>query len=216
MKKIIGIGLIFLLAMFAGNTHTQMQAMTLEELLQSQLDTEAPATPKEAEDQQKEKKGKVYTICLFGKIVAPEQYINILEMLGNVTEKDIVIFKINSPGGRLDTMVQIINAIKDSKARTIAEVYTAYSAAGFITMACKQIVVKQHATMMIHSFQTGTSGDITQMKNEIDFFKKMNDQMLTDTFKGFLTSQELEMVKNGKEIWLYEDEIKERLTKIAR
>ena len=55
---------------------------------------------------------------------------------------DAVIFDVNTPGGRVDAAVNIINAIQDTKVPTIAYVNRqAISAGAMISIACDQIVM---------------------------------------------------------------------------
>jgi ATP-dependent protease ClpP protease subunit len=134
-------------------------------------------------------------------------------LLNKVTNKDTVIFKINTNGGLVQTTLAIINAIKSCNAMTVAEIQAAYSAGGIIAMACKKQIVMPYATMMIHSIQLGASGDLNMIQEELKCFKKLNDDIITNSFKNFLTKKELEYVLKGGVIWLNDEEIRNRLKK---
>ena len=61
---------------------------------------------------------------------------------------DLIVFDINTLGGRLDAMIQIRDAIVDAKVPTVAYVNPrAISAGALIAMACKQIYMAPGATI---------------------------------------------------------------------
>jgi ATP-dependent protease ClpP protease subunit len=158
-------------------------------------------------------KEEIYHVYIDDDIVGPAQYREVFELLDKVKEKDTVIFRINTNGGSAQTTVALINSIKNCKAMTVAEIQTAYSAGGIIAMACKKKTVMPYATMMIHSIQLGATGDINKIQKELSCFKKLSDSIIRDSFKDFLTKEELEYVLNGGTVWLNEEEIKNKLKK---
>jgi ATP-dependent protease ClpP protease subunit len=158
-------------------------------------------------------KPETYRVYIDDEIGEPNTYREIFELLNKVTNKDTVIFKINTNGGLVQTTLAIINAIKSCNAMTVAEIQTAYSAGGIIAMACKKQIVMPYATMMIHSIQLGASGDLNMIQEELKCFKKLNDDIITNSFKNFLTKKELEYVLKGGVIWLNDEEIRNRLKK---
>ena len=61
---------------------------------------------------------------------------------------DVIIFDIDTPGGRVDSAKDIIDAIQDAKAPTIAYVNReAISAGAMISIACNQIVMTSGGTI---------------------------------------------------------------------
>ena len=61
-----------------------------------------------------------YTVPIDKGIMEPSYYRGIVNMLSNANEQDIVIFKINSPGGRMDGLLSLLDAIDTTDAMTIA------------------------------------------------------------------------------------------------
>ena len=61
---------------------------------------------------------------------------------------DVAVFDINTPGGRVDAMREIVNLIFDASVPTIAYVHTeAISAGSVIALACDQIVMAPGSTI---------------------------------------------------------------------
>lgn len=161
---------------------------------------------------QKNFKGE-YVVYFDREIMDPPEYRELCILLQNAKKTDTILFKINSFGGDAFSTIAIINAIRASEALTIAEIQTAYSAGGILAMACKKKIVLPYATFMVHSLQTGSQGPIGEIKMHIDCWKKLNDDLIRNTFKSFLTENEINEVNKGGVLWMNEQEIKDRLKK---
>ena len=76
------------------------------------------------------------------KIKKPSYYRNLIEVLNNATEQDLVVLNINSGGGNLDSAISIIDALRNTRANTLAWISgSAYSAAGFIASVIGAIII---------------------------------------------------------------------------
>jgi len=158
-------------------------------------------------------KDGAYIVYFDKEIVDPSEYRTLVTFLNNAKSTDTIIFKINTGGGNAIGMITVINAIRSSAAMTIAEIQTAYSAGGIIAMACKRKVVMPYATFMIHSVQTGSQGSINNIKSYVDCWKRLNDDIIRNNFRNFLTENEINYVNDGGVIWMNEEEIRARLKK---
>lgn len=140
----------------------------------------------------------------------------IIYVLGIATPEDIVTFKINSDGGNLFTLIALKNAINMSQARIRMELLGMAASAGsalFLTEA-HEYVVGEDSCMMIHNMICGVGYDDThKIVTRAEHNKKINDRFVRNTYLNFLTPEEIDSVINGKEIYLEDFEIKERLQK---
>lgn len=138
----------------------------------------------------------------------------IIYVLGIATPEDIVTFKINSDGGNLFTLIALKNAINMSQARIRMELLGMAASAGsalFLTEA-HEYVVGEDSCMMIHNMICGVGYDDThKIVTRAEHNKKINDRFVRNTYLNFLNSDEIDSVINGKEIYLEDFEIKERL-----
>ena len=76
------------------------------------------------------------------EIKKPSYYRNLIEVLNNATEQDLVVLNINSGGGNLDSAISIIDALRNTRANTLARISgSAYSAAGIIALSCQNLEV---------------------------------------------------------------------------
>ena len=148
-------------------------------------------------------------------IKEPSYYRNLIEVLNNATEQDLVVLNINSGGGHLDSAISIIDALRNTRANTLAWISgSAYSAAGIIALSCQNLEVGEFATLMCHNSQYGLGGYTTDIKDRAVFEHKMISKIMHSVYKHFLSVDEVEAVLSNKTIWMDADEIVERCTKM--
>ena len=89
----------------------------------------------------------------------PSCYNELCFKLKTASPAEIFTLVINTPGGIIDSAVMLIDAIKASKARVIAEITGTVASAGtIITLACDEVKVADHTTFMIHNYSGGMHG----------------------------------------------------------
>ena len=148
-------------------------------------------------------------------IKEPSYYRNLIEVLNNATEQDLVVLNINSGGGHLDSAISIIDALRNTRANTLAWISgSAYSAAGIIALSCQNLEVGEFASLMAHNSQYGLGGYTTDIKDRAVFEHKMISKIMHSVYKHFLSVDEVEAVLSNKTIWMDADEIVERFTKM--
>lgn len=163
--------------------------------------------------QKKKIEKNIITINIDETISDSNNYRKIFFTLGNATKNDSVIVEINSNGGLLSSMIQLYNSLLKTKATTTAEIYIAYSAASMIALACDIINVNKFSSMMIHSASWGNYGKLHEIHSSTNFYNKKIKDIFKQVYRGFLNSKEIDDVLKGKDLWLYEDEIKKHLKK---
>ena len=148
-------------------------------------------------------------------IKEPSYYRSLIEVLNNATEQDLVVLNINSGGGQLDSAISIIDALRNTRANTLAWISgSAYSAAGIIALSCQNLEVGEFATLMCHNSQYGLGGYTTDIKDRAVFEHKMISKIMHSVYKHFLSVDEVEAVLSNKTIWMDASEIVERFTKM--
>lgn len=153
-----------------------------------------------------------YEFNIDEEIKEPSYYRNLIEVLNNATEQDLVVLNINSGGGMLDSAISIIDALRNTRASTLAWISgSAYSAAGLIALSCQNVEVGEFATLMCHNSQYGLGGYTTDIKDRAVFEHKMTSKIMQSVYRHFLTPDEIESVLMNKTIWMDADEIIERL-----
>jgi ATP-dependent protease ClpP protease subunit len=152
-----------------------------------------------------------YIVNVDTDILDPDEYREVFEILRTAKKEDKITLKINSMGGYIHTMVQWVNALLYTKAKTISEVYTAYSAASVIALCCDEIKFQHFCSMMIHNMSLGIEGKISDVEGYAKFAISQDKEISNLIYNGFLTKDELKKVNSGSEIWLDRNQCLERI-----
>ena len=141
-----------------------------------------------------------------------EHYSQIFDLLLEAGEEDVVQFYIESCGGDMAGLNTLLEGIKLTDAHVVAVIVGhAHSAASLLALNCHDIVVCDGAEMLCHSVRLGSAGKIVDCTDYLTHSRKVSNKLMTETYEGFLTGEEIEAVLNGKELWLDADQIRERL-----
>lgn len=161
--------------------------------------------------------GTPYTVYLDKEISEPHEYRGLMEFLDKAGEDDVFTLKMNGPGGRLDTCIQLVHAINSTKATVVGELLgEVCSAHSSIFIACHQHVTHPYSAMMVHTLSGGAFGkgeDIVRMGTAYNDIAKL---MYTDIFEEFLTEEELkDVLYHNKDLWFIGgEEITSRLERV--
>lgn len=160
----------------------------------------------------KSKKG--IDVYLYEGINTPGVYAELHHELLNLPSSKTVTFHINNGGGYEQGSSTICQAIRNTKARTVANLSgIVASAATIVTMECDEIQVAPDLMFMMHeSSFDNLGGKFSDMKTFQDFYHTHTKQMTRDSYLGFLTEDELERIHNGKELWFNATEVLQRWT----
>lgn len=155
----------------------------------------------------------VFLDCEIGE---PAEYRELITILFEANQGDTVQLYINSDGGHLDSALAIIEGLKNTEAHVAAIIMGAcHSAASFIAMYCHEVVVLDSAHTMIHTATFGSVGMTGNVKSHTDFTVRRVEKLINETYRGFLSEDEIVKVKSGMELWFDSEEIRTRMSKRA-
>ena len=160
--------------------------------------------------------GVHYSVNVSQVFGSPNSFDEVIHLLTVATPEDIVNFNINSNGGDFYSLVALRNAIRQTEAQVYMNLLGMAASAGSALFLENADGYKIHedSCMMIHSMQCGTGyTDANTIATRAEHNKKINERFVRNTYKDFLTEDEIEGVLNSKEIYLEDFEIRERLEK---
>ena len=64
---------------------------------------------------------------------------------------------------------------------------------------------------MFHNYSGGTIGKGGEMADQIIFEKNWSEEMMKEIYKDFLTEKEIDLMLNGKDLWMSGTEVADRL-----
>jgi len=159
---------------------------------------------------------KIICFYLNGEIGDAGEYAEMIHRIRTSTENDVIEIHLNTPGGDLDTGVQLINAIKSSAAYVITVIDSrAHSLGTLLFLSGDEQLVHDNCTMMFHNFSSGTYGKGNEQQAELDTIIKWFNKLIRKVCHPFLDSEEIGRILKGEDIWMDTDEIRRRLKRMV-
>lgn len=153
---------------------------------------------------------------LSDEIGEPAEYVEMIHRIKTAGPGDMIFIHLNTPGGRLDTGIQIINAMRASQAKIVTVFDSmAYSLGTLIFLAGDEYIVHDHAMMMIHNWRGATVGKGNEQVAQLEATVKWFASLAKKIYVPFLTDEELAGVLEGKDMWMQSPEIRKRLDRMV-
>jgi ATP-dependent protease ClpP protease subunit len=154
---------------------------------------------------------QIINVHIDGEILEPLYYREAFNVIRDASENDLINIYINSIGGDISTFIEFYNLISECNARVVAYLYMGYSCAAMLALICPELVLTEFCSLLIHAPSGEAIGKVGEIKSHGDFFKEWSEEIITSTYRGYLTDKEIEKVLEGKEIWHDRKEIEKRL-----
>ena len=141
------------------------------------------------------------------------EHLDQIEAINSATENDIVeVYCIGCPGGSADTIIAILNALSNTPAHTVTilEGHNA-SAASMPMMVTDEVHIGRYSSVMFHNVAGGVGGNMTNTAEAAKFYEQHYNKFFAELYTKFLDEKELELIQNGREIYLDFEQIQERL-----
>lgn len=148
---------------------------------------------------------------------APEEYTDMIHRINVATENDTIFIHLNTPGGRLDTGVQLINAMQNSDARVVTILEAeAFSLGTLIFLAGDELVVNDHCMIMFHNFKGGVVGKGHEQLSQLEATIKWFTELARQIYIPFLTEEEFDRIIKGEDLYMHSAEIRERIERMIK
>lgn len=146
-----------------------------------------------------------------------DSHLEQLEAILDATANDVVeVYCLGCGGGSADSIIMLLNALAQSPAHTVTilEGHNA-SAASMPMMVTDDVRVGMYSSVMFHNVAGGVAGSMTNTAEAARFYEQNYNKFFADLYSEFLTTEELELIRNGREIYMNSEELHERLKKRA-
>lgn len=145
------------------------------------------------------------TIYLQG-IVYPEIGINAMDLreaIAKAGDVETIIFNINTPGGSVFEGREVMDVIRNTKAKTVAHIGSLCASAGTsIALACNEVEMANGAHFMIHNAHGVAAGDKSDLRKTADFLEKIELSIVNDyTTKTGKSAEEISAMMDN-ETWM--------------
>lgn len=145
----------------------------------------------------------------------PNQYTEMVYRILMASANDTIYIHLNTSGGRLDTGVQIINAMQNSPAKVITVLDgMAYSLGTLIFLAGDEMIVNDHCIIMFHNFRSGIIGKGNEITSQLEATVKWFSELAKQIYIPFLSEEEFNRILKGEDLWMSSVEVRNRLNNI--
>lgn len=149
---------------------------------------------------------------LCSEIGEPTQYLDMIHTISNAEASDVIYIHLNTPGGHLDTGVQMINAMRNSSAKVVTILDgVAQSLGTLIFLSGDELVVNDYCMMMFHNFNAGVAGKGNELTAQIEATVKWFAQIGKHIYLPFLSEDEFDRIVRGEDLWMQSTEIRKRI-----
>ena len=147
-----------------------------------------------------------------GEIEEPRHYTEMVHQIRAALPNEAIHIHLNTPGGRIDSGVQIINAIKASQGHVVTHLEGEVCSMGAVLfLAGDEMVVYDNCLMMFHNYSGGSFGKGHELKASVDAADRWYTTLLADICLPFLSEDELDRIIKGEDLWMQSNEIGPRL-----
>lgn len=170
---------------------------------------------------------KEYHIRFNTEFTNPEQYQHALEVLVSADERDTIIVYLAGNGGAVDTVIQLINGLRESLANVKVVIEgPVYSGHAYLATAGRSLQALPNAYLMFHHSsglnnpslcadakgQKDRGQDAFAKCEQSQKFHLANTDKLLDEIesKGLLTAEEVKNLKAGFDVYISAEEINSR------
>ena len=156
----------------------------------------------------------LYEYYISGSITGPEDYIEVFDQIRHAREEDEIKIYLNTYGGDLYTAIQFMRVLSETNALVTCSVEGACMSAGtLIFLNADVFEVTPHSSFMIHNYSGGTMGKGSEMHAQIVHEKKWSEKLFKEVYEDFLTTQEINEILAGRDLWMEVEEVAERMNK---
>jgi len=160
---------------------------------------------------------RIHHYYLSESIDDPADYVELIHKIKTSPDTDIIHLHLNLPGGRLDTGVQLINAMQTSEAHIICSLEAeAHSLGTLLFLAADEFIVHDNCMMMFHTYSSGMWGKGSEQVAQLDATVKWFDGLARQLYIPFLSEDEVDRILRGEDLWLHTTEIRERLQQMVK
>lgn len=145
------------------------------------------------------------------------EYIDMIHRIVSAGPTDTIFIHLNTPGGALDTGIQIINALQNTQAHVVTILEgMAYSLGTLVFLIGDELIVNDHCMMMFHNFNGGIMGKGNEITLELEATNKWFATLAKQIYVPFLSTDEVHRLSRGEDFWMQSPEIRKRLTHMIK
>lgn len=159
---------------------------------------------------------RIHHFYISESVEGPELYTDMIFKIQTAGPDDAIYIHLNTPGGRLDTGVQLINAMQSTQAHVVCAIEGSIASLGtMIFLAADEWIVHDFSMMMFHNYSGGVFGKGHEQIAALNATSTWVDDLMSRLYIPFMSEEEWERIRNGADLYFQADEIRERLANMV-
>lgn len=155
-----------------------------------------------------------YHFDLIGPIEEYDEYLELIDALREATENDEVHIHINTPGGDLSIVAQILHNIEACNGTVVTHAEGEVSSGGsIIFFKGDQLIVGPYAEFLAHGPHGGRGGKVQDQVDGAKHTAAYVKELYHDVYGDFYSVTEINRILKGKEHYETAKEVMSRLEK---
>lgn len=148
-------------------------------------------------------KAGTFKVKIHSGIYSPDQFIYAIQALESADEQNDVEISLQCPGGSLDATDLLIHAMRKCEGHIhIVASGNCSSAASLILLEADSFELTQNFSSTIHCGSLGYGGNFNEYRQQTVFSNKFMERVMRQSYEGFLSTQEIDAMLDGKDIIL--------------
>jgi ATP-dependent protease ClpP protease subunit len=149
----------------------------------------------------------IFNCYIWGEIEDCTQFIHTVEALQQATENDSVVIHLSTDGGSLDATDTLLTAMRQCAGRVLVKATGGVHSAGtVILLSADEFELSENFNALIHNGSCGSGGKFSDYVAHSRHNVKYMSTVMFNTYKGFLTDDEIMQLLDGKDFWLNAEE----------
>jgi ATP-dependent Clp protease protease subunit len=159
----------------------------------------------------------IYHYYISGYIEDPTQYTEMINRIHTAMESDTIYMHLNTVGGDMSTGIQLMNAMTSTPAHVIASIEGEVSSMGtMIFLSAKEFMVHENSLLMFHNYTGGVWGKGHEQVAALESATKWTEEFMHRIYIPFMTSEEVDRLIKGEDIYMHPPEIIYRLNTMLK
>jgi ATP-dependent protease ClpP protease subunit len=156
--------------------------------------------------------GMTHVIQIHEPISEPTEWSDELALINGCSEQDTIVLDLCTPGGLLDTAMLFVRSLNSCAGHTVAIIGPEVASAGsIIGLSCREWILDDTSTLMIHTSSYGIGGKDTDILEHANFSRQQLKRLYENVYRGFLSTDELSDVIKGTPFYFDAENIADRL-----
>lgn len=160
---------------------------------------------------------RIHHFYLSQAVEEPSKYIEMIHTIQVSGQESVVFIHLNTPGGVLDTGIQLVNAMQSSDAHIVCSLEGEVASLGtMIFLAADEFIVHDNCLMMFHNYSGGVFGKGHEQIAALKATTRWVDEIMKRLYVPFMSEEEFERIKKGEDLYFHSEEIRDRLANMVK